>query len=131
MADMTVELGPELPMTVKIGKHECIMDVPERLGGADRAPSPTDYFVASIAACKVFYAYMYLSRHDLVTGTIRASAEATKGKDRIEAVTIKLELPPGIPEKERPGLEKMVRACFVHQSIETAPDIADVIEYGD
>lgn len=131
MADMTVELGPQLPITVRIGKHECIMDVPERLGGTDAAPSPTDYFLASIAACKVFYAYMYLSRHNLMSGTIRATAEASKGKDHVESVMIKLELPPGIPEKDRAGVERMVKACFVRQSIEQDMEIQDSIDYGD
>jgi hypothetical protein len=51
--------------TYEIGtrNHRVLVDQPERDGGADQAPTPTELFVGSLAACVAFYSGRYITRH--------------------------------------------------------------------
>lgn len=46
-------------------KHTILMDVPAAMGGADRAATPPQVFVASIGACVAALVADYCRHHDL------------------------------------------------------------------
>lgn len=48
---------------VAIRGHEIEVDQPLDGGGTDEAPTPTELFVASLAACAAFFAGRFLRRH--------------------------------------------------------------------
>ena len=48
---------------VAVRGHRVLVDQPGDAGGDDRAPTPTELFVASLATCVAFYAGRYLTRH--------------------------------------------------------------------
>jgi putative redox protein len=48
---------------VSVRGHRVLADQPPDAGGRDAAPTPTELFVASLAACVAFYAGRYLTRH--------------------------------------------------------------------
>ena len=53
--------GEAYEMTVR--GHRVVVDQPADAGGQDSAPTPTELFVASLAACVAFYAGRFLTRH--------------------------------------------------------------------
>jgi putative redox protein len=128
MSTIRAELKDGFPINVTIGEYEYTMDVPERLGGTDTAPTPTDFFLASIVACKVFYASRFLSRRDIPLTEISASLEAEKGDSRVEKITVSMKLPDDFPAEHLSGLKRMVEACYVAASIKDPVEIELKIE---
>ncbi len=53
------------------------VDQPTEAGGTDTAPTPTELFAASLAACIAFYAGSYLHRHGLPRTGLRVRTEFT------------------------------------------------------
>ncbi len=127
MADVTVELSGQYPMKVNIREFELTADVPERLGGTDQAPTPTEFYLASIAACQVYYAARFFERRGIPLTGIKASLEAEKGDACVEKVVITLELPADFPKEHLAGLRRMVDGCFVSQSLKRPTEIELVL----
>lgn len=128
MPDITVELTEHFPIQVKIRDFECTMDVPERIGGTDSAPTPTEFFLAAIAACKVYYASRFLERRGIPLTTLKASLDAEKSDSCVEKASVTLTLPADFPPEHLAGLRRMVEGCFVTQSIKHPTEIELVIE---
>lgn len=127
MAEITADLSGGYPIRVRVGEFEFVMDLPERLGGTNQAPTPTDFFLASIAACEVFYAARFLERRGIAPSTLRASLEAEKGDACVEKACVTLELPSDFPREQEQALRRMVEGCFVKQSIMRPMEIELVI----
>jgi putative redox protein len=106
-------------MVAKIGDHEVAIDLHEKLGGTDSAPSPTELFMASVAACKLFYAYRFLSRRGVTTDGGTSTITWESSKKHIETAKVELEMPEGVDPELVEGCLKMVRACFVTASVES------------
>src|SRR3954453_18753396 len=79
--------------------HRLEVDQPVEDGGADAAPTPTELFVAGLAACVAHYARRYLARHELPTEGLAVEAHfAMAAKPaRVGRVDVCLHLPDGVP----------------------------------
>ena len=60
---------------VRVRGHRFVVDQPLEAGGQDTGPTPTELFVASVAACVAHYARSYLRRHHLPTQGLRVRAD--------------------------------------------------------
>ena len=111
---------------IAIREHVVYVDQPESDGGTDTAPTPTELFVASLAACVAFYARRYLRRHDLPENGLRVTANADMGvrPSRIATMTVTIHLPDGVPEDKRAGLLAVASHCTVHNTLTHSPVIA-------
>jgi putative redox protein len=111
---------------VRVRGHRVRVDQPARYGGADRAPTPTELFVGSLAACVAFYAGRYLTRHGYHRDGLRVHARfemATDRPARVAAVRITLRSPAGFPAERVPALIATASHCTVHNSITATPEI--------
>jgi uncharacterized OsmC-like protein len=105
--------------------HVVGVDQPIEDGGDDTAPTPTELFVSSLAACVAFYAHRYLIRHGLPTNGLAVDADyefATR-PTRVGEIAIRLRLPEGIPEGKMAGLLAVASHCTVHNSLEKPPAV--------
>jgi len=112
--------------TIQVRGHRLVVDQPMADGGEDAGPTPTELFVASLAACVGFYAERFLRRHGLPTDRLRVDCHATMGTDRparLAAITLRMEGLPELPENRRNSLRAVVEHCTVHNSIRQAPRI--------
>ncbi|MEV4069870.1 OsmC family protein [Nonomuraea fuscirosea] len=111
---------------ITVRQHTLLCDQPADLNGDDAAPTPTELFVASLAACVAFYAGRYLDRHRLPRQDLRVSAEFTMATDRPARVgEIRLRVSAsGVPEQRRPGLLAVASHCTVHNSLHQPPEIS-------
>ena len=108
---------------IGVRSHRVRVDQPERDGGADQAPTPTELFVGSLAACVAFYAGRYLSRHGYDREGLHVHAGFTMSTDRPARVTgirITLRPPAAFPAERVPALLAVASHCTVHNSITTA-----------
>lgn len=115
---------------VSIRGHCIQMDQPTEAGGSDFAPTPTEFFVASLASCVAFYARRYLARHGLPEGglAVRAEFEMAERPARVGVIRVVVTLPEGVPEDRHRALLAMASHCTVHNSLLQHPEIS--IELG-
>jgi putative redox protein len=110
----------------RIGRHELVYDQPEAAGGTDTGPTPTDAFVASLAACVAHYATGFLVRHGRSAEALRVSAEFTMAEhpSRVGEVAIEINVADELPGTMSDALRAVAEHCTVHNSIALAPDIS-------
>lgn len=124
-AEVTLVEGAR--MRAKVGDLEYSFDLPERLGGQNTAPTPTECFVTSIAACELFYAYRFLERRGVPTEGATATVTWESSPKAIEKVRVELRVPGGLDAKLSEGCHKMARSCFVTQSLEGGIEVETVV----
>ncbi|MFG1949245.1 OsmC family protein [Nonomuraea sp. NPDC048826] len=110
---------------VAVRRHVLLCDQPADAGGQDSAPTPTELFAASLAACVAFYAGRYLTRHGLSRQGLRVSAEfamATDRPARVQKIRL-LVSAPGVPERRKPALLAVASHCTVHNSLQQPPEV--------
>jgi len=111
---------------IRVRDHQTSVDQPADSGGGDTAPTPTELFVGSLAACVAFSAGRYLSRHGLGRDglEVRATFEmATDRPARVARVRITVRPPAGFPPQRIPALTSVASHCTVHNSITEAPKV--------
>lgn len=122
---MEVRLEEGFVFKAVCGGHEVVTDQHQAEGGADKAMTPAELFVASLGNCVGVYAVRFCRRHNLPTEGMKVLLDWTVVKDpwRIGAIQAELHYPHQIPEAERKGLLRFAEACFVHETITHPPEI--------
>ena len=111
---------------VQIGRHGLVVDQPSDAGGDDLGPTPTELFVASLAACIGFYAERFMRRHDISPDGLDVECGFVMSDDRPARVTgidVHLVLPPHFPAARHKALMRVVEHCTVHNSMMQPPTI--------
>ena len=116
---------------IAAGDHVICVDQPADAGGHDDCATPTELFVAALAACVAFYAGRYLTRHGFNRDGLGVSVDfdmADGRPARVAVVRLTVRVPADLPAERMPGLQAVVSHCTVHNSLTTPPDVTiDVI----
>lgn len=115
---------------LRIRGHELVVDQPVEDGGGDAGPTPTELFVAGLAACVGFYAERFLVRHGLATQGLAVECDFAFAEDRparVDSIDVRLVVPEAFPEAKRAALQAVVEHCTVHNSIVHTPEIRVVL----
>ena len=126
MATMQVRHEEGDRFTVSIRGHEVTVDQPVKDGGTDEGPTPTELYVAGLAACVGFYAGRFMRRHGIDGDGLGVDCAWEMAEDRparVGAIEVTLRLPDGFPEEQRDRLMAVVEHCTVHNSIVRAPQV--------
>jgi len=104
-------------------------DQPVEAGGEGAAPSPYDYFLASIGTCAGIYVLSFCQERGIATEglsmTQRMEFETdASGKRRLAEVAMEIILPPGFPEKYRNAIVKAAELCSVKKAIMNPPEFS-------
>ncbi len=112
--------------SIAVREHALVVDQPVADGGDDLAATPTEMFVASLAACVAFYARRYLARHELPTTGLSVSAEFDMAArpSRVGEVRLRVDVPEGVPEERRAALLATASHCTVHNSLRDPPQVS-------
>ena len=122
MITVTYESGDRLRIAAR--GHQLITDQPVEDGGADAGPTPTELFVASLAACVAHYAQRFLRRHRLSTDGLTVSCDYTWAENPHRVGEIDVEVSaPGLVDAKRAAFERVIEHCTVHNSITSGPVI--------
>jgi putative redox protein len=124
MDELRVVLEEGDRFRLDLGDHELVVDQPLSAGGTDAGPTPTDLFVASLAACSAFYAGRFLRRHGIDPTGLEVGYAFRMGRRpaRVEVVDLELRtptLPPGMDRR----LRAVVEHCTVTNSLASPPAI--------
>lgn len=107
--------------------HAFTVDQPIGSGGDDFGPTPTELFVAGLAACVGHYAGRFLRRHELPTEGLAVHCDFRMSEvppSRVTEIEIKVDLPEVFPEARRRALQRVVERCTVHNSMVQTPDVS-------
>jgi ribosomal protein S12 methylthiotransferase accessory factor len=104
-------------------------DQPFHQGGEGSAPAPFDLFLASLATCAGFYVLAFCLGRKLSTDGIEISMAMEKdpATKMIAKITIRVDLPPGFPEKYKDAIAKAVDHCAVKSHILKPPSFETVV----
>ena len=111
---------------VAVRGHRITVDQPADAGGADKAPTPTELFVASLATCVAFYAGRFLTRHGYTRDGLGVDVAFDMAADRparVAAVRLTVRVPADVPTDRWPALQAVASHCTVHNTLTTPPDV--------
>lgn len=111
--------------SIGVRDHTLHVDQPVDDGGEDTAPTPTELFIASLAACVAFYARRYLRRHDLPEAGLAVDAEyeLVARPARVGWIRLSIQPPDGLPDERRQPLLAVASHCTVHNTLTNPPDV--------
>ncbi|MFA5892051.1 MAG: OsmC family protein [Actinomycetota bacterium] len=112
---------------IRIRDHTLIVDQPAHDGGTDSGPTPTEMFVASLAACTAFYAGRFLRRHNLTVDGLRIESGWTMSDDRphrVETIAIDVITSTPLDGKQIDKLRAVVERCTVQNTLNTPPRVS-------
>jgi ribosomal protein S12 methylthiotransferase accessory factor len=101
-------------------------DQPVQAGGEGSAPSPFDYFLASIGTCSGIYVVDFCQNRGIPLDGIRIvqRMERDPEKKMISLIKLDIEVPPGFPEKYKSSLIRVVDLCTVKKHMLDPPEFA-------
>ena len=128
--DLTVTFPGGKKVDAELGDHKIPSDQPKDEGGENSAPSPFDYCLASMGTCAGFYVLAYLQARDLPTDKVSLvqSIEWDEKTHRLTKVSIRIMVPPEIPEKHHKPLVRSAAKCSVKKMIENEPEFVITAE---
>lgn len=102
-------------------------DQPVEGGGGGTAPSPYDYFLASLGTCAGIYVLSFCQQRGIATEGLLLTQSmefsvAADGKNRLSRVAMDISLPPGFPEKYRNAIIKTAGLCSVKKVLMDPPE---------
>jgi uncharacterized OsmC-like protein len=126
---MIVEYAGGMKLVARHRDLEFATDLPESSGGADTAMTPTEVFIASLAACVGVYVLSFARRRDVALEGLRIEAdwEIADGPRRVARIRIEVRMPGAVSERERAALQRVAEQCLVHNTLHHTPDIAITI----
>jgi ribosomal protein S12 methylthiotransferase accessory factor len=104
-------------------------DQPVESGGEGTAPSPYEYFLASIGTCAGVYVLAFCQQRGIATEHISLHqtmefVSTSDGRQRLARVHMDIVVPPDFPEKYRNALVKSAELCSVKKALMDPPDFA-------
>jgi len=101
-------------------------DQPVTSGGDDSAPTPFDYFLASLGTCAGIYVLSFCQQRQIATEGLALTqrmefANSEDGKRRLAKVVMDIDLPPAFPEKYRNAIIKTAELCTVKKVLMDPP----------
>jgi uncharacterized OsmC-like protein len=125
MLEVNVQHLGAVQFEVKAGRNTVVSDQPESDGGFDEGMTPPELLLASLGSCAGFYAVDYLKRQKLpMEGVrVRVTAEKAKNPPRIDNFRIEVDVPAGLSEEHKQGVEGAVHRCLIHNTLLHPPTI--------
>jgi uncharacterized OsmC-like protein len=111
---------------IDVRGHRVLVDQPRTEGGTDAGPTPTELFVASVAACTGHYAGRFLARHGVPADGLGVSCSFDLAADRparVGSIDLTLDMPAALPEESVERLRAVVEHCTVKNSLVQAPAV--------
>jgi putative redox protein len=115
--DSETERPNEYPQTLRVRTHTFRADLMPSAGGEDTAPTPHDYFDASLAACKAVTALWYAKKNGLPLERVETHVERDDSQERQGTYRLKVRLGLFGPlsEAQREKLHDVASRCPIHK----------------
>ncbi len=111
-------------LRINIRQHELYADQPLDGGGDDTAPTPTELFLGSLAACVAFYAERYLRRQGVSTEGLSVRCDWTWASDPIRVGTVEIKVDaPTLPPDRQDAFLRIIERCPIDNTLRQPPAV--------
>ena len=121
--EITVDFPGGYRVDAQFGSFMVKTDQPKEEGGDNTAPSPFEYFMASLATCAGYYVLEFCKARDIDTEGIHLKQwiERNETTHTIEKISIEIQLPEEFPQKYAPAVMRAASKCTVKKYMEHPP----------
>jgi ribosomal protein S12 methylthiotransferase accessory factor len=122
---MEITFPGGVQVNAQFNGFEVATDQPEKNGGQNSAPSPFDFFLASLGTCAGFFALRFCQQRELSTEGLRLQLTSDRNVEtkRLDRVEITMQLPKDFPEKYRSAIIRATDQCAVKKALLDPPEI--------
>lgn len=107
---------------VPVRGFELVADEPEHVGGTDDGPTPTEYFLSSLAVCFTMSVYHAFRKNSVELPDLAVKISAVY--DGLKFSKIKLEVHSTHPREEIERImPRAISYCYVTNTLKNAPEI--------
>ncbi len=123
--EMTISFPGGARVDAQFGPYSVRTDQPSPSGEAS-APTPFATFLASIGTCAGIYVLGFCRQRGLPSDGIHLTQrlEVDHATGLVGKILLDIHVPPGFPEKYRPGLIRAAEQCAVKKHMEAPPQFA-------
>jgi uncharacterized OsmC-like protein len=121
MATITSYHKGDMLFETTIGKHIVVSDVPgtPAWGGKDRAPTPPEYFIASLSSCIAAFVVQYCEQSHLDSHNMSVDVLFDK-QDKpayLKNIKVKINLPNAEVQNREEAIRRVCEHCTVHETL--------------
>jgi len=122
---MEITFPGGVQVNAQFNGFEVASDQPARNGGEDTAPSPFDFFLASLGTCAGFFALRFCQQRELSTEglSLQLTTKFNSESKRLDRVEITMQLPNDFPEKYRSAIIRATDQCAVKKALLDPPEV--------
>lgn len=122
--EISVSFGDNLVVEAEIDGYKVRTDQRIEDGGGGTAPSPSQYFLASIAACAGFYVMQFCRERNIPTEGVSVTMKTSRNEKTrlLDPTAIEIGLPPGFPAKYESAVVRAANQCWVKKQIHAGID---------
>ena len=103
---------------IEIREHRLISDEPERRGGTDQGPTPTELLAASLASCTAITIEMYADRKEWDLGQVEVEVDFTESEKEMPAeFDVEIRVPAELDSDQHRRILVIAGKCPVHKAI--------------
>ena len=132
MSLVTITHEKGLRVIASVRNHKLVLDTPLDEGGTDTGPSPVELLTAALGACMAMHVakYCQVARLPHEGFSIDLDFQLAKDPLRVGAVTVDVNLPPGIPENRLEAIKRAVLQCTVRNTLKESTAVDMEIQPG-
>lgn len=125
MAQITTQHKGNMLFASQVGNHQILIDVPSAMGGADRGPTPPEFFVASLGSCVAALVANYCEKVGIDATGLSVDVSYDKASDptRLTNLTVQIDLPHGDISGREEAILRVAERCPVHETISNLGDV--------
>lgn len=129
MSEIKLTFPGNQKVNVLLRDFEIKTDQPLSAGGDGTAPTPFDYFLASVASCAGFYALNFFNSRGLSTEgfNMKVDFNWNEKNHRLDSIQFIITLPHDFPDKYISALKNAVELCTVKRTILNPPEFKTLI----
>ena len=122
---MRIRLKERKKLEMEIRGHKVMTDQTINGGGDDTAPTPTEFMIASLAACIGVYAVNYAESRNVPLDSLTVDVETERAKNptRISRFDLTVTIPPSFPQDHHKKLLRVMHYCMVHNTMQNPPEV--------
>lgn len=119
-----------LRFVAQVRSHRLVVDQPSHAGGDDAGPMPIELLGASLGTCIALYVKQFCQSRGLSYDGMRVEVEqhGAQNPNRIGEFAVRVVLPTALPEHYATLLERVVRSCPAHNTLEHGAAVKVTIE---
>jgi putative redox protein len=118
----TTDRPGEFAQTQRVRMHTFSTDASVASGGQDAAPSPHDYFDASVGACKAITAMWYAKRHGIPLERVdtRVESDDTDERRGVYRLRVHVTFHGALSDEQRAALTRAAEMCPISKLMTTS-----------